>query len=52
MGREREREGERVRDRDAVQLSGSKVVAAKACSSGAEGDSIISETNVVECQFG
>lgn len=46
-GRERERETEML-----LWLSGSKVVAAKACSSGAEGDSIISETNVVECQFG
>lgn len=46
-GRERERETEML-----LWLSGSEVVAAKACSSGAEGDSIISETNVVECQFG
>lgn len=53
MGREREREGETEM---LLWLSGSKVVAARACSSGAEGeregDSIISETNVVECQFG
>lgn len=54
---ERERGGESERETEMLLwLSGSKVVAARACSSGAEGeregDSIISETNVVECQFG